>query len=273
MMNVVYEKNGPLIDGEYLPGEYAWSNGMRLRTALLTLQPPTAGVLTLTLEVGGSLTPIQFTIEAQIDPPAPLVLSLGLGLKVPANTLVRWVAAFTDIPEAAAMAVSLTMTVDRDTAPATPHPGLRIDYCLYELRLPVFTFNPDTQLFFPTQYRGSAAQLFQGTTFDLLLEGSSVFRASSGVLMAASWNEGAYPFQTDELAANERLEFLIDHSLAATAAADGVYVPRLTEGALPAYTPSYDAFYRQFAFGSGGEVTAILSAEGLSALALAEPIP
>src|SRR6266498_5148744 len=64
MSPILFESNGVLPDGKYLPGQHRWSYPVRLTSALLTCQPPTTGILTLSLEVGGALTGVDFTVSA-----------------------------------------------------------------------------------------------------------------------------------------------------------------------------------------------------------------
>ena len=113
-MNIVFQSSGVLGDGKYLAGQYAWPVAQRLGRAVLECVPPSAGVLTLELEVDGVGTGISFTVPAlQEWARVPRRWRQGqmIGLQVAAGAVVRWRASFDGATEEAASQMSVSVAV------------------------------------------------------------------------------------------------------------------------------------------------------------------
>ena len=78
----LFQTNGVLPDSEYLLGQPSFSYPIRPTQALLTCHPPSSGTLTLTLEMGGVLTVIAFTVPASAE--VEVTQALAIDLSVPA---------------------------------------------------------------------------------------------------------------------------------------------------------------------------------------------
>lgn len=93
-------------NGGYLLGQYAWPFAVVLTRAACEVRDlPATGTLTLTLEIGGGATAVQFVVTAAGVTPA----TQNLSVSVPANTFVRWHAVFDDVYENSADGVVVVM--------------------------------------------------------------------------------------------------------------------------------------------------------------------
>ena len=112
MKSLIFQRQGVLLDGTYLPGVARYASSVRLLSAELTAirRPPTAGVLRLELQVGGQLTGLAFTVSPANGEARQ---TLTLGYTVPAQAILRWRASFTGQAAEAASDVSITVSVGR----------------------------------------------------------------------------------------------------------------------------------------------------------------
>lgn len=101
-----------MVASGYVPGRYRWGQAMRLTGAVLTCTGPTAGTLTLQLEVGGALAGPEFTVTAGLG---EVQRALALGVPVPAGSLVRWRVQFDGAVEEAAAGVAITLSAEATT--------------------------------------------------------------------------------------------------------------------------------------------------------------
>jgi hypothetical protein len=271
MSPVLYGCEGVLADGKRLSGQYSWSMEVRLGKALLTCRPPSLGTLTLTLEVDGQLTPLRFVVSS--SPQIEVTQEMDLGLAVPANTTVRWLAAFTEAPENAASYVSVAMQAARDTGIIKP--ALQVVWVNRAERVPVFNYDADTHQFNPTPYAASRASIQDTGSVQVALQGVATLVVSNGTIYAAELREAGTTSSE-----SPRLEFQVGLQRVATLTKSGMLlVPYLAEGPCgqppgpTVLTPAYTAFYNRFEFYSDGALTAVLSAAGLSATAIQEPLP
>lgn len=270
MNPVVFEINGPLPDNEYILGGYRWSRAMRLASALLTCRPPSNGSLTLTLEVGGVLTSARFTVPAGNQ--AEVTQSQTLNVVVPANTTVRWKASFTDAPEAAAMAASITVQTVADNG-ALPKPVLSVGWVNGSERLILFSYDALAHAFFSLPAASTRATIInQGpdNALAISIQNTPVLEASLSKLFVNQLQVlGATA--TPE---SPRLEFQIDSQRIATLTKSGVLlVPQIADGPPAALSLADANFYRRFEFYSEGQLTAVLTSTGLTALAIEQPLP
>lgn len=269
MTSAIYQLNGvPPADG-YIPGQNQWTTPMQVLYATLTCQPPTSGILTLSLEVGGVLTGFQFTVGAGT---APVRRSNAVLASIPANTLVRWKAAFTGTPEQAATQVAITMRLTPQSVSqvtAVP-PVLTLQWVNAAERLTLFNYNATTHTFVETSPGISAgrASITQSgdTQISISIGATEVLRAAAGQLLAPSIVAQGGVTSTQ----SPRLSFCVDNVAVATVAADALRVVELTEGTPAALTWSDAGFNSRFAFYSGGMLTAVINATGLTALEVGE---
>jgi hypothetical protein len=264
---VLFEINGPLPDGKYLLGRYRWSRAMRLSSALLTCRPPASTDLTLVLEVGGVLTGAAFTVKSGGE---EVTQSQALNVVVPANASVRWKAVFSGAPENAASNATITLQIIPDTG-AIIQPTLVVTWANGSERLPVFSYDAPSHTFSPLPTASGRVTITnQDSTLSITIQNTPVLFVS------------AAKFYVNELQAmggtatpeSPRLEFQVGGQRIATLTKSGVLlVAQLTDGPPPALSPTDAEFYRRFEFYSHGVLTAVLSATGLTALNLEEPLP
>lgn len=104
-MNLIWEKSQPVVDGDYLLGDYSFDGFETLVTAVCSFNAPSDVALTVTLEVNGVLTAKAFVIA----PGDTAVKTLALNLGVAAGQTVRWLAGYAGAPGNAATNVSVTI--------------------------------------------------------------------------------------------------------------------------------------------------------------------
>ena len=191
MQPVLYQLNGELLDGRYLPGQYAWPVPMTLASAEVLLPAPLAtGTLQLALEVGGLLTGDVLVMAAGTSP----LVSLALAVAVPAQTPVRWRASFSGSPAQCPTGVQLLLTAA--PTPALVKPPLRVNWVYGKERLPLYAYDPTTYQF--TDISNGLAvgrcTLDQSLGFRLALQGVSQLQiggaGAAGVVIAPQFSVG-----------------------------------------------------------------------------------
>jgi hypothetical protein len=270
MNPILFEINGPLPNSKYLLGRYRWSRSLRLASALLTCRPPSSGSLTLTLEVADVLTNISFTIPSGNQ--AEVIQSQTLNIVVPANTWVRWKATFTDAPENAAASASITVQAVADNG-NIQRPVLSVGWVNGSERLVLFSYDSLSHAFYPLSGAASRANILnQGpnNSLTISIQDTSALQVSSGKLYV---NEVQATGAT-AIPVWPRLEFQIDSQRIATLAKGGVLlVSQIADGPPATLSPADSDFYRRFEFYSVGQLTAVVTPTGITALAIEQPLP
>jgi hypothetical protein len=263
MNPVLFYINGVLPDGKYLLGQGIWQFPVRLTRALLTCdRPPTQGTLTLTLEVGGELTLFAFVVAAGGVKQAS---ALDFGFTLPAGVAVRWKASFTDAPENAAAAVSVSMEVE--TASTRPQPVLQVVWAKGRARLPAFNYDSASHTFSRVPgFNQARIDDGGGQQLTVSIGGDTALQVVGSAVQVAEFDEGLGPGPDSEW-----LEFQVEGQAIARLSGDGVLrVPGLVETAPPILTPEYDAYFRRFEFYNEGALTAVLDGNGFTAKAVKE---
>lgn len=266
MLPVLYQLSGTLGNGQYLPGHYWWTSTVVVTRIQVMGNRPTAGTLTLQLEVDGTLTSYSIAIAAGTG---PFVVEDSLVASVISNEEVRWRASYDGLPEQAASAVCLLMTVAPLGAVALPDLTVRdggsglIYYC----------YNPTTGLFISTVAASvsPAWTLTQEgqTSLAISFSGTEVFSVRNGVVAVETF----YAMGGVATGVVPRAEFWVGDTKVATLTGTGeLWVVSLCEGAPSLGSALALAYYSQFAFYSNNTLTAILNASGLTALALDESL-
>ncbi len=267
MNPVIFQTPGILPDGKYLPGEYAWTQPVSLRIATLRCTPPSSGSLVLRLELGGILTTLAFTVTAG----SGSVQERMLGLIVPANTVIRWKAAFTGVPAAAASAVAVTVEVAQQGSSSgsiVQTPTWPVFWVDGPERVLALTYVPATHTFTPTAYGAAHVGLgTSGSRWTLSLQGTAALVADSGTLKANSFN--SLGLATQE---SPRLEFMVGPLRVGVLTQTEFRVAKLIEEAPPALDSSTSDFYYRYEFHAPSGLVAVLTASGLTAGAFSEPL-
>jgi hypothetical protein len=268
MQPVLYQLNGSLPADKYLPGQYQWPFATQITTALLDCQPPAGGVLALILEVGGVLKAFRFTVAAGTT---ALVIPQNVNVLVPANTVVRWKAAFSEAPEAAAVDVALTMQVVPQSisqVTAVP-PKLTVQWSNGIERLTLFNYNPTTHTFSeatPGISAGRATVTQSAPQTSVFIGATEVLRVAGSKLFSPSF----FALGSTVSKYSPTLTFQVDTLPVARLDLGGFRVVDLTEGTPAALSPTDAGFNSRFEFWSGGVLTAALNANGVVALEVDE---
>lgn len=269
MIQAIYQLNGILPSDKYVPGQYVWSVPMQITSAVLNCKPPSAGTLAVILEVGGVLKAFRFTLAAG---PGEVNLTRTVSALIPANTIVRWKANFTGVPEEAAVELSITMSVVPQSVSqvtAVP-PKLTVQWANGLERLTLFNYNPTTHSFVETSpgiSAGRAGIVKSGNvSLGIFIGATELLIVASQVLLAPTFvaRGGVASFLSP------RLSFCVDNVPIATLAADAFRIAELIENVPPVLTAADPEFFSRFEFYSAGVLTAVLSASGLTALNLQE---
>lgn len=272
MNPVIYQLSGVLPEDKYVPGQYQWSIPVQLSTALLDCQPPSTGTLTIILEVGGVLKSFRFTVAAGTS---PLAIPQSVNVLVPANTAVRWKASFAGAPEDAAVELSITLQpVEQSISQvAAVRPQLTVQWANGKERLTLFNYNPDTHSFTETSTGISAGRAVIVQAGDASLSiyiGTPPMGKVFQALSSAIWANSFIAIGGTASGQSPRLSFMVGNATIATLAADALRIPNLIEDMSPALTPTDAGYYCRFEFYSGGILTGVLNASGLTALGLEE---
>lgn len=260
MSPVVYPLSGVLVNGEYLPGHYWWTYPVVITGILWTGQSPSAGTLTLQLEINGVLTDYSITIPSGAG---TFSGSDELSASVPAGQMVRWLASYSGTPDEAATEVALTMTVAAaGTMPPLPALTVRDG----ATGIIFYTYNPQTAVFTDVIPAGVGVNwaLIQNGQTSLVIQsnGQTPFSVENGALSAGAFSD-ASPIAP---LGNALAVFYVGNTVVGTVGVDGTfYAASLTEGAPSAGSALTAAYWAQFQFWSGGALTATLSAAGLTA--------
>lgn len=266
MRPVIYQKSGLLADGEPLPGQYQWATSRQLTGVTVSGQPPSAGTLQLVLEIGGVLTDFAVVIPAGTE---PFEFSQELLATIPAATDVRWQAVYDGSPETAASQISLTMTV-LPTGSVQP-PSLTVrdggsgQTC--------YQYDPSTHQFsavIPAEFTPGWVLAQDGANdLSVSIGGVVVFQVQNGAVYVNS----GYALGGVASADNPRAVFYCGDTPLATVSASGCRFANVTEEA-PDEVSSLDMTSQtRFEFYSGGELTAVLDATGLTTAQVIEGIP
>jgi hypothetical protein len=256
---IIFQLAGNLTDGRYVPGEYSWPCAVILNNAAVGCDDyPTAGTLTITLEVGGVLTQQAFTI----NPSGPLNPVLTLNVDIPANTVVRWKASFDGTPAESADGVAIM--VYPTLASLQPDPPLTIQWIDGASSLTLFNYVNGQ--FVETSPGISWGLLTISQTTDQILfsvAGTAALLIQNGVCHANDfYAEGMQ--STD----NPRVQFQIGGVPIANLSATALYVVNVNE-APTALGPQGS----EFDFFNNGVLVAVLSGSGLVAAQIEEGIP
>ena len=218
MRALLFQRNGVVLDGTYLPGTYRYASGVRLVSAELTgcRRAPTAGTLRLELEVGGTLTGIAFEVSARNGETRQ---SRALGVLVAAGQAVRWRAAFTGEPAEAAAGVAITVAVGPVVGTVTPTLG--VDWTDGSARVRLYAYRDGWY-----QAVGTGRATVTTTGSEVWLDGVRVMRAGPDWVEAAAWREGGLG------CGGSRVEFWIGEERVGVVTAAGMRVRRLVEGAV-----------------------------------------
>lgn len=269
MQPILYPVNGLWQQGRYLLGAYRWAYPVRLEAANLTVRPPASGSLTLTLEVGGSLTDVAFTVGSGAGSDE-VSLDRDVAVLVPANQWVRWLVTASTVPEEdAASFGSVTVqpyaqSVTQASVPASVYQVGWVEGV--SGRVIVFGYDPATHTFTGTSAAaGRAAFVNNGpdASLSVRIGAAEVLRVAAGEIRCNEF------FALGSVATAEvpRLEFLVDGARVATLSATGALrVAQVTED------PASLAGLGGFQFYSGGALTAVLAKTGLYAAAIQEPL-
>jgi len=270
MTQAIYQLNGILPTDKYVPGQYVWTVPMQLTEAVLTCRPPSAGTLAVILEVGGVLKTFRFTIGAGGG--GEVRLTRLVNALVPANTVVRWKASFSGMPEEAAVELAITMNVVPQSVSqvAFAAPKLTVQWANGRERLTLFNYNVLTHGFTeatPGISAGRAGVVKNGTTsLGVFIGATELLIVAGGILFAPTFAARGGVVSL----LSPRLSFCVDNVPIATLAADALRVVELTEGT-PAVLTSDDLdFFSRFEFYSAGGLTAVLNANGLTSVNLQE---
>jgi hypothetical protein len=269
MQPSLFVLNGVAPLGRYLLAVYAWSYDVTLTGATLTCRPPSAGTLTVALEVNGVLTGETFTVGAAVA--AEVVQDLGLNRIAKAGQNVRWLVTSSGTPEGEAMTVSVSMT----QAPAgvvqasVPRSVLTVNWINGPERGKVFDYDSASHVFMPTSLAWGRCEIAQGDVLSVKLLGTEALRVKT---QAIACNE-FFAIGSTVLSESPRLEFMVDNVRVAALGMSGVFrVSEIDEDAPAVLMPTDDGFYSRFELYSGGILTATLGVGGLTALEVDEPI-
>lgn len=269
MNPVLFQVDG-VVPTDYLPGLYQWAFPVQLTAATLSCQqPPSAGVLTLTLEVAGAAQTVQFSLAAGSS---PVTTPQAMNVLVPANGLVRWQASFTGTPDQAAqkLSISLQMVPQSVAQVATLAPQLTLRYLNGSTRLTLFTYDPVANAYTEVSPGISTGLLTLTQTGNTQIS----FALPSGAQLVVANGKVAAPALIARGGVvstfSPRVQFCVNGLPIAVLAQDGLRVVQLTEGTpvLPAAGSS--AFNSQFQFWSQGALTALLGSTGMIGLSFQE---
>lgn len=271
MNPVLFQRNGVQPGGAYLPGQYRWSFPVRLNSAQIVCQPPSAGVLTLTLEIGGELSDTQLTIPAGN---AAVNRSIDIEALVPANTFVRWKASHDGGVENASRNVALTLfgVPQSVSEAAASRSTLTVQWINGPERLTLFNYDAATHAFTETITGisdGRAAILQDATRLTIAIRASLVLAMAGGICFVPEF----VALGGVATVHSPRLVFCVNNVPIATLTASELRVTDLVEDDPDVLTPSDEGFYDRFEFYSDGVLTAALTEAGLTAKALQEPVP
>lgn len=274
---LLFKSDGVVATG-VLPGGYLFPEAGVLSHAVLQIRPPTAGVITLALEIDGALARtaegerLEFTIASvprsgpgsATQPQAEVVVRKveGIsGLVVPEGALVRWrVVAFSAPVEDGPLPVSVALAYRAGTyavAFVRAH-ELTVRWVNGGERLALFDYDPDTRTFSETLesegLSAARATLTGGADFTAVIEGVTVLQCAGGKLQCGAL-VALGGVATPEA---PRLEFLVNDRRVATLTRGGVLrVARAVEG-----EPVESA--AGFSFSGGGTVRAVLTEQALT---------
>lgn len=272
MSLVLFEINGVLPDSKYLPGQHRFSYPVRVAKALLTCRPPVNGTLMLTLiltpPTGSDLAAGSFIVPVSMQ--AEITQEMSLNLTVPANTWMRWRAAFTDAPEQAAASASIAMQVVPSSGNAGYQPKLQVAWVNQSERLTLFNYDPVTHRFTETTPgisadRASIVNAGPDQSVMISIQGVAALRVANSTMYAQEFVAVGCG------AVGPRLEFLVGAQRVASLTQDGTLrVPDIREVLAGGEMPDD---VNRFEFYSAGALTATLDATGLTALNIGEPLP
>jgi hypothetical protein len=216
---IVFQLNGALSDGRYLPGQYQWPSAARLTGALVAAPLPFGGSLTLQLEVGGALTGDTLAVAGCGN----FSEKVSLAVSVPANAAVRWRVAFAGDVTVSPMEISVTVLWEPVGGVAPVDLSLR--WVDGPERLRLFAYDPATQGFTDVSDGLSVGRAYVDTSngTSIFLQGVEQLRVRGGMVLARVFNVGV------PVTGNPRLEFTRNGLVLGTLTADGWFVPDLIE--------------------------------------------
>lgn len=264
MSPVLYQKNGVLIDGEYLPGHYWWTSDVVITGILVQGTMPTAGTFHLQLEINGVLTDYALPVQAGTG---AFKLTDSLVAAVPADQNVRWKASFSGTPAQAPMAVALTMSVAPAGAVVNPVLTVRDG----ATGIVYYSYNAQTGVFAKVVPLGvtPAWALIQDGETELLIQynGSEIFSVENGAVNAETFS-ASNPVSPKGTAA--AIFYVGNTPVGTLTKTGGFYAANITEDSPAQLSELSAAYYSQFEFWSNGQLTAALGATGLTAASIVE---
>ncbi len=260
---LIFQLNGSLVDGRYLPGQVVLPQALRLATALIFCPAAiAAGTLTLTLEVAGIAT----SAQVELSPDTVYPVTLPLDLPIASNQSIRWRASFTGDPLTAPEQLMAFIYWGPDEGVLPPVLGLRWVngnelFRLFELDLAAGTWSDISGGL-------SSGRVSVDTTNGLSISIGlqEALRVRSSVVSAPAFFENRQPPPEDP-----RLEWLVNSVVVAQLTAAGLWVGGpIRTAALPAPTANQIAYWNQFFLRDATQPVAVLGADGLTVLGLQE---
>lgn len=269
MQNIpmIFQLNGSLPNGRYVPGQYSFSAGMRLSSVIVAgLDAIAFGSLTLKLEVAGVLT----GDEVVLTPDQTIPVTVPLDVPVAANAVIRWLCFFTGSTEDAPQQMVLVVSYAADTGPAVA--AMSVNWVDQNTSWLMFAYDVVGRTFSDVSDGLSSGRASFSTAngFSFFIQGTEVFRVRGGTVYAPTFDECTSPDPS-----LPRLELVIAGQVVAIFTTAGMYVPSLTEVTpLPLVAdPTRSAYWSQFIFSDGTLMAvAVASPSGFAALSLTEGI-
>lgn len=265
-MNAIFTRKDSPVVNDYFIGMAKWPYAVVLDGAILTTLAGSAPVV-ISLEIGGTLTGIGFTVPAY--PASVPIYEITLGITIPANTEVRWrVTAAPDDPGASISQSSITLSATAKGDAIAPPMTVRWVNGLEVTTL--YAYNPVTHAFNDVSngLAATRAVFASGISDGLevifsLPSEQQVLRFNVGTMIVNNLilTGGSSPGSN-----SPALEFMIGNVIVATLLADGTLIaPSATQGTV-VDDPT------QFIFYSGASPVASFGALGVTAAEFDEPL-
>ena len=278
-MQILFQCNGVLGPGRWLPGAGQWGYATRLTGAALTVRPAAGIAWQLALFVGGLATGNVFTVAPWVGSGVPGVVrrTLALNVLVPQGAAVQWqVSGGPADQEEWAMEAAVVVTeapvTTTDAALGVAQFG--VNY-VDGVSTPVYAYNAASRTWTPTTAAGvlgvGIVNAGPGVSCSIQLTasgrpGMQVLAVAAGqVALGYVIGKGS----TRPPVAGPRLDFLINGQRVASLGTDGGLGVVNAQEVAPG-DPAWTQDVLQFQFYSGGSLAAVLGPSGLVALAVVE---
>lgn len=268
-MNAIFTRKDSPVVNDCFVGMAKWPYAVVLDGAILTALAGSAPV-GISLEIGGTLTGIGFTVPAY--PASVPIYEITLGITIPANTEVRWrVTAAPDNPGASISqsAITLSATAKGDAIA----PPMTVRWVNGQEVTTLYAYDPVAHTFNDVSngLAASRAVIIDPSPFNVLQiaflvpgpDAVEVMRVEAGKLIVQNLTltGGSSPGSN-----SPALEFMIGSVIVATLLADGTLIaPSATQGTV-VDDPT------QFIFYSGASPVASFGALGVTAAEFDEPL-